>query len=131
MHHFTSRVYSLQVHRGKTYQESNLTILSTLFYETRQARQAHQFFEARHFMKHANFLKHAKHAILWSMPSTPILWSTPSTPFHGARQAREHAKHVSTESTRARQTREYSKHVKNTKHASTQARHLADSYNDG
>ena len=75
------------MHRGQTYQESNLTILSTPFYETRQARY---------------FLKHAKHA---------IFLSTPSTSFHGARQARK----------------ERQAHVKHAKHASTQARHLADS----
>ena len=80
----------IQAHHGQTYQESNITILSTLFYETRQAQQ---FFEARqacHFMKHAkhaNFLKHGKHAISWSMPSTEV---------RKVRQAREHGKHVST-----------------------------------
>ena len=89
----------IQAHHGQTYQESNITILSTLFYETRQARQfyearqAQQFFEARqacHFMKHAkhaNFLKHGKHAISWSMPSTEV---------RKVRQAHEHGKHVST-----------------------------------
>ena len=51
--------------------------------------------------KHANFLKYAKHA---------ILWSTPSTPFHGARQAFKYVKHAklaSMQSTPARQTREH------------------------
>ena len=69
-------------------------------------------------------MKHAKHAILYSTPSTPIFWSTPSTPFHGARQARKHVKHtkhVSRESTRARQTGEHTKHAK---HASTPSSRL-------
>ena len=104
----------IQVHRGQTYQESNLTILSTPFYETRQARQA------RHFMKHAkhaNFLKHAKHANLWS---TPIFWSTSfyeAREFFEARQARKHVKHskhgkhASTPNTWARQARKAHKHA--------------------
>ena len=40
-------VYSLQVLRGQTHQECNLTILSTPFYEVRQAR------------KHFSFIEHA------------------------------------------------------------------------
>ena len=85
------------------------------FYEACQARQ---------------FLRHAKHAILWRMqsmpifwstsslpifwrtPSMPIFWSMPSMPFHEAHQAHKHTRHI-----------------KHAKHASTQARHLADSDN--
>ena len=99
MHHFTFRVYSLQVFRGQTRQESNLTILSMPFFETRQVR---------------HFIKHAKHA---------ILWSTSSTLFYEARQARhfmkhskrasflKHAKDVSTPSTRAGKARKACEHA--------------------
>ena len=81
-------------------------------------------------------MKHGKHAILWSTPSTPFYEARQERQFSEARQARhfmEHAKHVknakhvSTESTRADQTREHAKHVKHANHTSTQARHLADS----
>ena len=57
----------------QTHQESNLTILSTPFYNAGQTR---------------HFLKHVKRAILWSPPSTP---------FYEARQAchfMKHAKHA-------------------------------------
>ena len=99
MHHFTFRVYSLQVFRGQTHQESNLTILSMPFFETRQVR---------------HFIKHAKHA---------ILWSTSSILFYEARQARhfmkhskrasflKHAKDVSTPNTRAGKARKACEHA--------------------
>ena len=67
------KIYSLQMPHRQTHQESNLTTLSTPFYKARQTR---------------HFLKHVKHAILWSPPSTP---------FYEARQARhfmKHAKHA-------------------------------------
>ena len=62
-------------------------------------------------------MKYAKHAILWSTPRMPIFWSMPNTWFYEARQARQIFE--------ARQARQARKH---TKHASTQAHHLADSF---
>ena len=67
-------------------------------------------------------MKHVKHA---------IFWSSPSTAFYEACQARKHVKSIestSTPSTRARKTREPAKHVKHAKHASMQARHLANPF---
>ena len=76
---------------------------STPFYEAHQAR---------------NIIKHAKHAILRSTPSTP------STPFYEARQARKHAKfieHASMQSTPTRKGHQARKHVKYVKYAITRA----------
>ena len=59
--------------------------MNTWFYEARQVSQLFEACQARRFMKqakHANFLKHAKHTILWSTLSTR------------ARQLCGHAKHV-------------------------------------
>ena len=72
-------------------------------------------------------MKHAKHTILWSTPSTPIFWSTPSAPFHEARKARKHASTWSTPIIRARKAREHAKHLSTPSTQSMRARHLADS----
>ena len=50
-------------------------------------------------------MKHAKHVILWSTPSTPFYEARQARQIFEARQARhfmKHAKHVSTPSMRAR-----------------------------
>ena len=59
-----------------------------------------------------------------------ILWNTPNTLLYEARQARQFFEaRRSTPFYEARQAREHAKHVKHARHASTQPRHLADSYN--
>ena len=65
-------------------------------------------------MKHASFFKHDKHANFLKYAKHTISWSTRA---RKARQAREHRKHKS-------MPNRWAKHVQ---HASTQARHLADS----
>ena len=98
-------VHSSQVLRGK-HQENISSILSTLSTSSISCYKACQV---------CHFLKRAKYTILWSMPITP---------FYEARQAHNHAKFIELASTPSTQA---CKHIKDPKHASMEARHLADS----
>ena len=127
-----------------------LTIFSQIFYKKAVLKYFTKFTEKHLCMKHAKhtilwgmpstlfyeslnacyFMKHAKHCILWSTSSPQFCDSHHAHQFFDARKARhfmKHAKHVSTPKTRARQSREHTKHVKHAKHATMQARYLGNS----
>ena len=59
-------------------------------------------------------MKHAKHVISWSIPSTPFYEARQAHQFFEVRQPRQfmkHANQVSTPSTRARKARKHAKHA--------------------
>ena len=102
-----------------------LTIFSQIFYKKAVLKYFTKFTEKHLCMKHAKhtilwgmpstlfyeslnacyFMKHVKPAILWLSPSTPIFWRTQSTSFYEACQTRKHAKDASTAITWAHQAR--------------------------